>query len=74
MPPMRHESTKRLVRTGAAIAALTLVAGVGSGCYERVTRAEGFGADRISTEAPDRSQGPIDQLIFGKDQPSVKNQ
>jgi len=42
------------------------------GCYQKVTRAEGFGADRISTESPNRQQGPIDELIFGKDQKSVR--
>lgn len=42
------------------------------GCYERVTRVEGFGAHRISTQSPDRQQGPIDELIFGKDRKTVR--
>lgn len=72
MTPMRDGTVGRVVRTGTALAVLLVGAGAGSGCYERVTRAEGFGADRISTEAPNRTQGPIDTLIFGKDQPTVR--
>lgn len=59
------------MRIGAAAAALGAAAAAG-GCYERVTRAEGFGADRISTEAPNRTQGPVDELIFGKDAQDVR--
>lgn len=59
---------------GAGLLGLVVLAGLAAlpGCYEKVTRAEGFGADRISTETPNRQQGPIDELIFGKDPKPVR--
>jgi len=57
---------------GAGACACILISA--AGCYKKVTRAEGFGASRISTEEPDRQQGPIDKLIFGEDQPSKMQQ
>lgn len=62
---------RRAVARSAVAAGLVVLAGL-SGCYQKVTRAEGFGADRISTESPNRQQGPIDQLIFGKDEKTVR--
>jgi hypothetical protein len=56
---------------GVVLAAASLVV-CAPGCYQKVTRAEGFGASRISTEEPDRQQGPVDKLIFGEDKPTKK--
>lgn len=52
--------------------ACAVCGGASTGCYQKVTRAEGFGASRISTEEPDRQPGAIDKLIFGQDKPSKK--
>lgn len=60
---------------GRAVAAVAIGAAVlfmAGGCYQKITRAEGFGASRISTEEPDRQQGPVDKLIFGEDKPTKK--
>jgi len=43
-----------------------------AGCYQKITRAEGFGASRISTEKSDLDT-PIDNAIFGKPDSSKKN-
>lgn len=61
-----------MVRIGVSVCALGM-AMAASGCYTKITRAEGFGADRISTEEPNRRQGPVDKLIFGEDQPGKTN-
>ncbi len=59
-------------RGATGVLLLLAAAGAMAGCYEKVTRVEGFGAHRISTESPNRQQGPIDELIFGKDQKPVR--
>ena len=70
---MANRRTNRAVGIGGvglvALGAATLL--LSGGCYEKVTRAEGFGADRITTEDPNRNQGPVDKLIFGEDQNEV---
>jgi hypothetical protein len=61
------ERTTQLPRpatVGLAAALAVLPAALG-GCYQKVTRAEGFGAERIPVEESDRPDGPIDQLLFG---------
>lgn len=60
-------------RKAVCVTATVIVAGAAcGGCYQKITRAEGFGASRISTEEPDRQQGPVDKLIFGEDKPTKK--
>ena len=51
----------------AVLAAPVLMAG----CYERVVRARGPGADRIRTEEPYQQNYRVDDWLFGK-QPTPK--
>lgn len=37
-----------------------------SGCYERVTRASGFGADQYNVSEPYQRNGVVDDWLFGK--------
>lgn len=71
---MRQDGSRArwMVRIGVSVCAVGVTIAA-SGCYTKITRAEGFGADRISTEEPDRRQGPVDKLIFGEDQPPRSN-
>lgn len=65
----------RRTRTRAICGTVGLVCACAAltGCYHRVTRAEGFGADRITTEEPNLKQGPLDSLIFGQDKPPKRS-
>lgn len=70
MAAMGRTRTKQL-----AIGMALGVAGAGvlacsGGCYKKVTRAEGFGADRISTEEG-RHEGPVEKVIFGEQKKEV---
>lgn len=53
---------------GFALAALGLGAAclAMSACYEKVTRAEGFGTTEIQTEQGNLRQGPIDNALYGR--------
>ncbi len=61
------------VRKGSMVVlAVCTVCGMASmGCYKKITRAEGFGADRITTEQSDLDT-PLNNAIFGKP-PSARN-
>ncbi len=56
------------------LVAVLVLAGLGAaatGCYERVTRAEGIGADRVDTYEPNSKGEPdlLDDLMWGKQPP-----
>ena len=58
------------------LVAVLVLAGLGAaatGCYERVIRAEGIGADRVDTYEPNSKDEPdlLDDLMWGK-QPRKK--
>jgi hypothetical protein len=46
------------------LAALAAVGGL-SGCYERVVRAKGLGADNYNVSEPYQESGKVDEWIFG---------
>jgi len=54
-------------RPAALLGVATLALASTAGCYSKVTHAEGFGADRITTEEGDRTNGPVEQVLFGDD-------
>ncbi|MEC9374709.1 MAG: hypothetical protein VYC34_12730, partial [Planctomycetota bacterium] len=51
----------------AAAASFTAVAL--AGCYEKVTRAEGFGANYYETEPRSNTDGPVSKALFGSSDP-----
>jgi len=58
----RSFGVRRLVWTlGPAVAVLAI--GCASGCYERVVRAEGLGAQGIAVQKPYRSETKLDHAI-----------
>lgn len=42
-----------------------------TGCYERVVRAKGLGADRYNVSEPYQESGQVDEWLFGS--PGPKN-
>ncbi len=62
----------RLPRLVAALVLAGLGA-VATGCYERVIRAEGIGANRVDTYEPNSKDEPdiLDDIMWGK-QPKKK--
>lgn len=49
-----------------ALAALAVAAVCCAGCYTRVTRATGFGADQYTVSEPYQESGKIDDWFWGK--------
>lgn len=68
MSSIRHNT--RALSGPAAWMAIGLVAGVFvcslTGCYQRVTRATGFGADQYTVSEPYQRNSAVDDWIFGK--------
>ncbi|MGH7242430.1 MAG: hypothetical protein ACREJD_03315 [Phycisphaerales bacterium] len=62
---MKSKCGMRLM--ASAICAVCVVAL--AGCYERVVRAEGLGAQGVAVQKPYRSEGPLDKAVF-PDKPS----
>jgi hypothetical protein len=54
----------------AAATAAGLLAGLG-GCYQRVVRAKGLGADQYTISEPYQESGKVDEWLFGS--PGPKN-
>lgn len=54
----------------AAAAAAGLSAGLG-GCYQRVVRAKGLGAEQYNVSEPYQESGKLDEWLFGS--PGPKN-
>ena len=67
----RRMSRTRWGGAGVGVACAVCV-GASTGCYQKITRAEGFGASRISTEKSDLDT-PIDNAIFGKPDSAKKS-
>lgn len=62
------QQSRNLGRAGRVAVAATLAAmtiGLG-GCYQRVTRATGFGADQYQVAEPYQESGRIDDWFWGK--------
>ena len=57
----------RLPRS-VAVLALAVFGAAATGCYERVIRAEGIGADRVDTYEPNSRGEPdvLDDIMWGK--------
>jgi hypothetical protein len=60
----------RMQRIGLGVAAAGLISSAlsMSGCYTRVTRASGFGADQYSVSEPYQRTSALDDWIWGKPQ------
>lgn len=67
---MRDQSirTARIVLLAAGV---TAAATFCSGCYQRVVRAKGLGADNYNVSEPYQESGKIDEWLFGS--PGPKN-
>ena len=61
-----------LAWSAAVAVAAVGVAGLG-GCYERVTRATGFGADQYTVTEPYQRNSAVDDWIFGKQDSAQKS-
>jgi len=72
MSSIRHNT--RALTGPAAWLSIGLAAGAClcslTGCYQRVTRATGFGADQYTVSEPYQRNSAVDDWIFGKPQPS----
>lgn len=62
--------TARALSTSAARLSIGVLAGLCAcsmtGCYERVTRATGFGADQYQVSEPYQRNSAVDDWLFGK--------
>lgn len=63
--PRNNHQAAGLVPMLFSAALLVSVAGL-SGCYQRVTRATGFGADQYQVSEPYQESGRIDDWFWGK--------
>lgn len=61
-----------LARLGA-VAGMACVVSAAGGCYERVTRATGFGADQYTVSEPYQRNSAVDDWIFGKQDSTPKS-
>lgn len=57
-----------LLSLAAAVTAAGMSAGLG-GCYQRVVRAKGLGADQYSVSEPYQESGKLDEWLFGSPGP-----
>jgi hypothetical protein len=62
-PTHAHDRVGHRVLLLAAAAALCVCA---TGCYERVTRARGFGADNYQVAEPYYEDNQIDTFLYGE--------
>ncbi|MBX3388456.1 MAG: hypothetical protein KF691_03260 [Phycisphaeraceae bacterium] len=60
---------KTLVRVMVAFTCGALVGGL-AGCYERVVRAEGLGAQGVAVQKPYRSETALDKAFFPENRSS----
>ena len=67
-----QRTSSRVLRVPVAMVALGAVLST-VGCYERVTRASGFGADQYTVSEPYQRNSAVDDWIFGKQEPSSKS-
>lgn len=59
--------------TGAAVMVLLAFAAALPGCYERVVKAKGLGADSVAVSEPYQESSKLDDWIFGKEEPKSKS-
>ncbi len=64
MQAMLYRSRCRRLVWISALGACSMLA-CSVGCYKRVVKAEGFGADGVTVQQPNRSDTAIDRAIFG---------
>lgn len=62
----RFGSPRRSQRAACCCAALLLAALALTGCYERVVRARGPGAERVRVQDPYQQNYEVDQWLFGE--------
>jgi hypothetical protein len=67
-----QRTSSRVLREPVVVVAVGAVLST-VGCYERVTRATGFGADQYTVSEPYQRNSAVDDWIFGKQQPSSKS-
>ena len=63
--PARLRSSSSPLLMSLAALAVAMVAL--PGCYERVTRAKGFGADGVAVSEPYQETSKLDNWIFGEE-------
>ena len=59
--------------TSAAVMVLLAFAAALPGCYERVVKAKGLGADSVAVSEPYQESSKLDDWIFGKEEPKSKS-
>jgi hypothetical protein len=64
---MTRTHTASTRRFAPALLGLALITCTLGGCYERVVRAKGFGADQYNVAEPYQESGQLDEWIFGSD-------
>jgi hypothetical protein len=52
---------------------LACAAAAGTGCYERVTKAKGLGADSVAVSEPYQETSKLDDWLFGKEEKKSKS-
>lgn len=62
---MRNASKIRRMALNIGPLAGLLAIASGAGCYERVVRAEGLGAQGVAVQKPYRSETPLDKAFDG---------
>jgi hypothetical protein len=65
MPTTKSDAI-RLTRSIMMLALAGVVLACSTGCYERVTRARGFGADQYNVSEPYYEGSRIDDWIYGE--------
>ena len=65
--PTPSASLRRALLPLALLSSLLL-----AGCYQRVVRAKGFGADQYNVAEPYQESGKLDEWVFGTPGPTQK--
>lgn len=60
--------SSRLAIASLAVAVVGVL--ILGGCYQRVVRAKGFGADQVTVSEPYQESGKLDEWIFGSPNPA----
>ena len=74
-PAQRPSHQSPLRRPSAVIvAAFIAVSGLAmSGCYQRVVKAKGLGADSVTVSESYQGSSKVDDWLFGKEEPKSKS-
>ncbi len=69
----RTHATPLSASVVSIVLAAAMCIGVLPGCYQRVTRATGFGADQYNVSEPYQRNSAVDDWLFGKQESGTRS-